>query len=146
MDQYEERARGFVARMHKEWAEDVCGMMTPEFVEMDSEKMSLTLAYPVHPWERNPDGVVHGGIMAAMIDTTMGTLTHAMCGVMTPTIHLDTAYLRPAPGDGTILIRAHLSLLGRGVIHADALAWDSRDPDRPVAQAQGVFRRRSGGE
>lgn len=142
VDQYEERTRRFIEKMCGEWKGSIFAMLTPTLVEMDSGGMSLTMAYPVHPWENNSDGVVHGGIMATMIDTTMGTLTHAMCGIMTPTIHLDTSYLRPAPGDGTILIRAHLSMLGHGIIYADALAWDSRDPDAPVAQAQGTFRRR----
>jgi len=120
--------------------ETVVAQMHIQLADYDTDPMSMTFSCPALKWEHNPDGVIHGGIVATMFDTAMGVVNFAMTGHMTPTINLTTAFLRPAPGDGTLIVRVHVTMAGRTVMHTAAEMWDSRDPARIVATAQGVFR------
>ena len=86
--------------------------------------------------------MIHGGIVGTMFDTSMGIAAYAVTGGMTPTISLTTNFLRPAPGDGTLIVHARVTKAGRAVIYAEAEMWDSRAPEKPVATAQGIFRNR----
>ena len=134
------RATALSEQIKTERENSVVGMMHPLVTDCDAAAMSVTVEYPAFPWERNPDGVIHGGIVGTMFDTAMGVAGFALTGAMTPTISLTTAFLRPAPGDGTLVVRARITMAGHTVIYLSAEMWDSRAPEQIVATAQGVFR------
>lgn len=134
------RAEELRQRVESDHGDTAVAMMHLRMVECDAQNRSLTFAFPAFPWECNPNGVIHGGLVATMFDTAMGITAYAMTGQMTPTINLNTSFLRPAPGDGTLIVRAQVTMCGRTVIYASAEMWDSRAPEKAVATAQGVFR------
>ena len=136
------RANELRERVRNELGNTAVAMMQLRIIDCDAQEMSMTIAYPALPWEKNPDGVIHGGIVGTMFDTSMGIAAYAVTGGMTPTISLTTNFLRPAPGDGTLIVRARVTKAGRAVIYAEAEMWDSRAPEKPVATAQGIFRNR----
>ena len=135
----------FTARVKALWAhrtEDnmITTRLQPRFVDFDPATPSITIAFPVLPWELNINNMVNGGISATMLDATMGTLSYAISGGFTPTISLNVSYLRPVPAEGTILVRAVATMAGRTVICLNGELWDEREPGRLLVTAQGVFR------
>ena len=141
---FTERANELRERIENEHGSTAVAMMQPRVADCDAETMSITFTYPALPWEHNPDGVIHGGLVATMFDTAMGIVGYALTGRMTPTISLTTNFLRPAPGDGTLYVRARVTMAGRTVIYAAAEMWDSRAPETIVAAGQGIFRNLAG--
>ena len=114
-------------------------MMKMQLVESEPENLSLTFAFPAMAWEQNPTGAVHGGIVGTMFDTGMGLTIYAAVGCLTPTINLNISYLRPAPGNGTLMLRATVTRRATRVVYASAEMWEAQTPDKIVATAQGVF-------
>lgn len=82
----------------------------------------------------NPAGTVHGGVLATLVDTAMGTAVRSTVDDDVPaTSQLTVTYLRPGkPGELTVTARVrtrgeHLTVCdadveqdGRGVVHAVA--------------------------
>lgn len=137
----EEKTRIVVERCNSKWAHTLCGMIKPFYMESDEEAMSVTLGYPCMEWQQNPNGVLHGGMVATLIDTTIGIASIAVIEKLTPTINLQVSYLRPCPADGTLAVRAYITMLGGSVVHTRAELWDTREPDRLIATAEGAYRR-----
>jgi len=119
----------------------ILGMIKPQVVECDPEQQRITVAYPAMDWERNPHGVIHGGIVSTMFDTAMGIATYAVAGGMTPTISISVSFLRPVPGKGTVLVKAAITKAGRSVLYASAEMYEEGAENTPLATAQGVFHR-----
>lgn len=132
------RAEQLLAHMTEE--DLICGRLQPRIASCDPENLSITISFPVLPWALNVNGVVNGGITATMLDTVMGTLAYALSGSFTPTINLNVSYLRPVPGEGSLMVRANATMAGRAVICLSGALWDARAPEKLLATAQGVFR------
>ncbi len=119
----------------------VAGMIKPQLIACDMDKMSTTIGYPAMEWETNPNGVIHGGIIATMMDTAMGLTTICVTNSLTPTINLQISYLQPCPADGMLAVHSHITMLGGSLIHVRAEMYDTREPDKLVATSEGAFRR-----
>ena len=119
----------------------VAGMIKPRLLECDCGSMSTLIGFPAMEWEINPNGVIHGGIVATMIDTAIGLTTIGITGTLTPTINLQISYLRPCPADGLVAVRSYITMLGGSVIHTRAEMFDTREPEKLVATAEGAYRR-----
>ena len=80
-------------------------------------------------------GRAHGGVLAALLDETMG-LVNAMSGVLAYTVQLDITYLAPAPINEPITARASTvardgrKITVEGVVEAGELV---------IARATGLF-------
>ena len=90
-------------------------------------------------WMRNPMGWLHGGMIAALLDSAMGIYCAVDSGgAGTPTISMNLNYLRPTPADRPLHIRAHIVRHGAHMVFAEALLW-AEDETRPCAAATGVY-------
>lgn len=71
----------------------------------------------------NPNGVVHGSVPYAMIDTAMGAAAMSVLaeGRFCATIDIHTRYLS-AVSQGTIEVEAVVRRAGRRIVHLDATA------------------------
>ncbi|MEZ5376894.1 MAG: PaaI family thioesterase [Acidimicrobiales bacterium] len=71
----------------------------------------------------NPNGVVHGSVPYAMIDTAMGAAAMSVLaeGQFCATIDIHTRYLS-AVAQGTIEVEAVVRRAGRRIVHLDASA------------------------
>lgn len=88
-----------------------CGSENPDglrlaFVETERGRVECRYAVPAH--FRGPEGVIHGGIQATLLDETLGFAIESQLGVgdvelVTATFSLD--YKRAAPIDTLITIR-----------------------------------------
>ena len=95
----------------------ICDLLAPEFYACDAEGQSVTLAITVKPWMLNPKTTLHGGMMAAMLDTAMGLLVRYYGQTLNvSTFGLSVIYLRPAHNGERLLITARADKRGRRVI------------------------------
>lgn len=85
----------------------------------------------------NPNGVVHGSVPFAMIDTAMGAAAMSVLdeGRFCATIDIHTRYLS-ARAEGTIEVEAVVRRAGRRIIHLDAVA---RVGEKEIVTAAGSF-------
>ena len=84
------------------------------YVTID-ESEALVEADP-GPEHCNGGGIVHGGFLASLLDTTTGWAVHARvpAGTSAPHVHLSVQYVRAAVPGATLVCSAHcLSVGGR---------------------------------
>ena len=116
--------RGIKERLqgiHTETGTHIYTMMKPEFYACSAQEEWLTLRYPVEDWSLNHMSTMHGGIIAAAVDTTCGMLTGNRSGNMiTPTINLTMNYLSPAVKGDDMLVTAKLERCGRHLVNVSA--------------------------
>ena len=74
------------------------------------------------PEHCNGGGIVHGGFLAALLDTTTGWAVHARVpeGVAAPHVQLSVQYVRAAVPGTTLVCRGRASAVGRRVGSTDA--------------------------
>src|SRR5205085_4849103 len=84
----------------------------------------------------NGGGIVHGGFLAALLDTTTGWAVHARVpeGVAAPHVSLSVQYVRAAVPGVTLVCRGRASSAGRRIGSTDA---EITQDGRVVARAVG---------
>lgn len=87
---------------------------------------------------RNPNGVVHGAVIFALVDTAMGAAAMSVLDDQSwcATIEIHTRFLAPV-FEGRLDAVVEVISAGRRVVQLDATVTD--DQQRPVARASGSF-------
>lgn len=113
-----------------------------ELLELEPGRARIRM--PFRTELSQPAGLLHGGAIAALVDTTFA---HAI--LLTPeylraqaaggsmvTIDLRIKYFRPTT-EGAVICEATLPRVGRQIVHAEALVRD--DDGREVARGDSIY-------
>lgn len=92
----------------------------------------------VVPEHLNPNGMVHGAVPYALIDTAMGAATMSVvpAGSWCATIEIHVRYLKPCT-EGTLHATATVRRAGRRIVHLDAAVVT--DDGTEIIAATGSF-------
>lgn len=117
----------------------VCGEDNPAglksrfFVENGAVKSTLS------PQEHHCgyENVVHGGVIAAILDETMGWTAACAIKRMCVTGELTVRYTKRVPGDRELIVKTEIVKSNRRMVHVSGIIMDS---DREIyARAKGKF-------
>lgn len=86
----------------------------------------------------NPNGVVHGAVLFALVDTAMGKATMSVLdeGLFCASIEVSLRFIRPAAA-GELTAIANVVKRGRSVVHLEARVVG--DDERLIATSAGTF-------
>lgn len=88
----------------------------------------LELEFLVRDDMTNPAGIIHGGVIASMLDETIGIMMYCLPQEsFRPSINLITDFLSPAkPGD-KLLVKAKVTKQGKNLLHGMAQMYRLED-------------------
>lgn len=103
-------------------------LLNPVFEDCSMQDASLTLRFHTEPWMGNTGGNMHGGMVAAICDLTMGLLVRYFKEMQAcVTVHLSTEYARGVTMTGDVLVKATLEKAGRNIYFATAKVYRTSD-------------------
>jgi uncharacterized protein (TIGR00369 family) len=111
-------------------------MHTLGFTDLQAEEGRVVVTLDAREFHYNPLGVVHGGVLATVLDTAAGCAVHTTlpAGVGYTSLDLTTKFLRPVTVDsGRLTCVGTILSQGRRTALAEARLTDARD--RLVAHA-----------
>lgn len=103
-------------------------------ISYDDQARTCTVRLPWAGHLCNPQGSMHGGILATALDISMGHLAKRHVSTCV-TVEMQQRFTRPLTGDGYCV--ATLLQSGRRLVHAESRMFD--DQDRLVAVATGSW-------
>ena len=89
----------------------------------DEAKEVCRLTFPVTDLLRNPQGALHGGVMATAMDISMGHLVAKVAGPGA-TIEMKVQFLRPVMG-GTVTVDGSFTRRGRTMSFMESKLYDA---------------------
>ena len=111
-----------------------------EIIDLGADYALFRLPYAEH-LVGNPDtGVLHGGVITALLDSCSGAAVFASLARPAPiaTLDLRIDYLKPAAAGREVLARATCYKQTRNVAFTRAIAYHDDEND-PIASAAGTF-------
>lgn len=113
--------------------------LDPKFLDCSNEAGSLTMVFHTEPWMINTGGSMHGGMIAACCDMTMGLLVrYFKCSKQSVTVHLGVEYARDVPPEGDIAVKATMEKAGNMIYFLTAKVYRSTD-EQMAAMATAEF-------
>jgi len=117
----------------------------PEFYSYDHESRELVLKYRFEEWMLNCNGVMHGGIVSLLMDSSMGwiacTWPEQELPTPTPSISMNITFLEPIFPDSHVLVKVHLTALKSHITYVSASLYKETEPEKILAVATGEYYR-----
>lgn len=98
---------------------------------------TCAIRFPVREFAFNPQGSLHGGVIASVMDISMGHLVKAVCGGPGATLEMKVQYLRPLAG-GEARCEGRFLRRGRSLGFLESRMFD--DAGRLCAMATGTWK------
>lgn len=105
-------------------------------ISYDDDAQTCTVVLPYAAHLGNPQGSMHGGVIATAMDISMGHLCHRFLSTAT-TVETQLRYFRPLHSNGTCVGR--LLKPGKRLVHLESRLTD--EDDRLVAFATATWHR-----
>lgn len=135
--------RGFAERqkrIRESFPDSINELLLSELVDCEPERGAYTVAFQTTPWMRNPNGVVHGGMLSSMLDNAMGLLLHVLLpDRLLSTVSLEVSFIRPVGVGRTVHARVSLDRVGGTLAHVTSRLYEAGRPDEVLVTAAGVY-------
>jgi len=101
-------------------------LLGAELVSESPSDGTIEMAFNPNASMLNPAGVVQGGIVAAMLDDTMGPALISLTGgkVMPSSVDLNVSFIRPVK-PGRVIAKGRVVNRGRSIVFLEAELFDS---------------------
>lgn len=137
MENFEKRVESIIKEIKGYGFGMLNDMIDPQYVSCDPEKKSCKVRYKKFKWEDNGRGEVHGGVISAMMDTTMGINAIALTEGDVSTADMNVNFLKPFTGK-SFIVESEAVQVGSRVIRLEARAYDE-DTGKCLALSTGTF-------
>jgi len=121
------------------------GSALPEFYSYSHEARELILRYRFEDWMLNCNGVMHGGIVSLLMDSSMGwmacTWPEQELPTPTPSISMHTTFLEPVFPDDYVLVKVRLTALKSHIAYISASLYKENNPEKILVSATGEYYR-----
>lgn len=132
-----QRAQHFVT-VRKERKDTINAMLRMELIAVEESQRKILLAFPISAWELNPDEHTHGGILAAILDVTMGCAAYTFSqATFTPTIQMAINFVKGSNPDDILQVEAICDHAGSRMAMVRALAYDQKG--NVIASSNGSY-------
>lgn len=133
-------AQRFLQRAAESTGDTFAGKIAMRLTDCCAEAQTMDFTAELTPELKNVWGVTHGGMLATIYDTCMGCAIRGFRLLeRVQTVTLNVTYLRAAPIDTTLYLRARIVHSGRTLATLELTAWLDGQEDRPVGLATGTF-------
>ena len=140
----DETEQAFMERVYRMLCEEegaacgLIGLMKPLFLSCSAENRSLTLDFAAEDWMLNSKQTLHGGMLASMLDNTMGLAARFVCKTnRLSTVSLAVNYLRPVLPGEHVTVTAQVDKAGRRMIFLSGCVY--AEDGKKAATATGAF-------
>lgn len=125
---------------------DFDSQIPPSFVSCDAEQKTVVCSFQVPETFGNPHGMMHGGIIAAMIDCAQGSTISSICGTDTRivTVSLQISYIQPVFTGRPLFVRVRIQQIGGRITYCSAEAWQQEG--KITTTTSGVYHILRGGK
>jgi acyl-coenzyme A thioesterase PaaI-like protein len=90
------------------------------------------------PDHQGAPGLVHGGLLAVLLDEAMGSVPHAARGIRLTT-EMTVRYRRPTPIDTDLVCRAHVADAAEREFSVVATIVTADDPNTVLVEGEATF-------
>ena len=127
-----------LALMHTEDPSRVMAMLGARIISVDFANRSARFEYPLANWMLNAEDILHGGVLSAIFDNSMGTLTRSFTAKSSRTLNLQVSFTAPiALCEGAVRVESRLTNVTNRFSHLFATAWGAAGT--PAATATAIF-------
>jgi len=121
-------------------AGDMCKKIALKFEDASLKDITFTSSIETGSWASNPNGTMHGGIIAAILDQSMGILSTCLAGgKITPTVNMSIYYAKPAPLDKRIFIESRMVSGSSSLFNMCCKAWVEGSPETTISSSTGIY-------
>ncbi len=115
------------------------GMMKSVYGGCSHKDRTITLEFPLEPWQVNRAGSLHGGMICTAFDMTLAAVARFYAGEnFAPTVSLDVKYLRPVEINDTLVVVGKALATGKRLTQLTGEAHSKRT-GKLVATAASVY-------
>ena len=122
-----------------EVSDRINALLHPVFAGCDAQRKEISATFRAEDWMLNPNGTLHGGMLATSIDVVMSVLARFLARKrITVTVQLSTNFLRVIRQGEKYTVHVTADHAGRRSIVTHAVVY-AEGSEKPAATATGVL-------
>lgn len=124
--EYEDSCKYFeqLKRKISDDGSEITSMMDPEYLEFDFDEKTMTVRFIAKKWEMNGIGVMHGGMVASMLDHVAGCTACLFQGFWTPSVDISVKYISQVNVGDELICIGHVIHSGKRFITSESTLYN----------------------